>query len=102
MLFLNVHFSRSLDECEIPVEHYLHELIITTFVHRKTFYQLHQLLQCHVVNDSKPLACLLLSLESLYPAARQLALDMLNRLYNTNEEIIEVLLSKGHILPAMR
>lgn len=96
-----VHF-RSLTEHSIPVEHYLHELVITTLVQRKAYYQLHQLLQYHVVADSKPLACLLLSLENLYPAAHQLALDMLKRLGNAHEEIIEVLLSKGYILPALR
>lgn len=93
---------RSLTEHGIPVQHYLHELVITTLVQRKAYYQLHQLLQYHVVTDSKPLACLLLSLENLYPAAHQLALDMLKRLGNAHEEIIEVLLSKGHILPALR
>ncbi|KAL4219050.1 hypothetical protein ACF0H5_021633 [Mactra antiquata] len=38
-------------------------------------------------------ACLMLSLESVYPPAHQLALDMLTRLATANEEIIEVLLS---------
>lgn len=99
--FFYFHF-RSLTEHSIPVEHYLHELVITTLVQRKAYYQLHQLLQYHVVADSKPLACLLLSLENLYPAAHQLALDMLKRLGNAHEEIIEVLLSKGYILPALR
>lgn len=97
-----MEFCRSLAEHGIPVQHYLHELVITTLVHRKAYYQLHQLLQYHVVADSKPLACLLLSLENLYPAAHQLALDMLKRLGNAHEEIIEVLLSKGHILAALR
>ena len=60
------------------------------------------MLQYHVVVDSKPLACLLLSLENFYPAAHQLALDMLKRLVNAQGEIVEVLLSKGHILPALR
>ena len=95
-------FYRSLTEHGIPVQHYLYELVITTLVHRKAYYQLHQLLQYHVVADSKPLACLLLSLENLYPAAHQLALDMLKRLGNAHEEIIEVLLSKGYILAALR
>lgn len=99
--FCVIHF-RSLAEHSIPVQHYLHELVITTLVQRKAYYQLHQLLQYHVVADSKPLACLLLSLENLYPAAHQLALDMLKRLGNAHEEIIEVLLSKGYILPALR
>ena len=47
-------------------------------------------------------ACLMLSLESAYPPAHQLALDMLKRLCTANEEIIEVLLSKHHLIPALR
>lgn len=102
IVWVLLEYIRSLAEHGIPVQHYLHELVITTLVHRKAYYQLHQLLQYHVVVDSKPLACLLLSLENLYPAAHQLALDMLKRLGNAHEEIIEVLLSKGHILAALR
>ncbi|XP_060556846.1 regulator of MON1-CCZ1 complex-like [Ruditapes philippinarum] len=44
----------------------------------------------------------MLSLESVYPPAHQLALDMLTRLATANEEIIEVLLSKHQLLPAVR
>ncbi|XP_076661245.1 regulator of MON1-CCZ1 complex protein bulli [Halictus rubicundus] len=102
IVWVLLEYIRSLAEHGIPVQHYLHELVITTLVQRKAYYQLHQLLQYHVVADSKPLACLLLSLENLYPAAHQLALDMLKRLGNAHEEIIEVLLSKGHILQALR
>ncbi|RLU14782.1 hypothetical protein DMN91_012669 [Ooceraea biroi] len=99
VIWVLLEYIRSLAEHEIPVQHYLHELVITTLVHRKAYYQLHQLLQYHVVADSKPLACLLLSLENLYPAAHQLALDMLKRLGNAHEEIIEVLLSKDISCP---
>ncbi|KAJ8686738.1 hypothetical protein QAD02_022532 [Eretmocerus hayati] len=102
VIWVLLEYIRSLSEHGIPVQHYLHELVITTLVHKQAYYQLHQLLQYHVVSDSKPLACLLLSLENLYPAAHQLALDMLKRLGNAHEEIVEVLLSKGHILPALR
>ncbi|XP_059481011.1 regulator of MON1-CCZ1 complex isoform X2 [Neocloeon triangulifer] len=97
-----IEYVRSLGDSRIPVQHYLYELLINTMVHRKAFFQLHQLLQYHVVTDSKPLACLLLSLENLYPAAHQLALDMLKRLGTANEEIVEVLLSKKQILGALR
>ncbi|XP_014235471.1 uncharacterized protein C18orf8 [Trichogramma pretiosum] len=102
LIWILLEYIRSLSEHGIPVQHYLHELIITTLVHKQAYYQLHQLLQYHVVSDSKPLACLLLSLENHYPAAHQLALDMLKRLGNAHEEIVEVLLSKGQILPALR
>nr|XP_025978578.1 regulator of MON1-CCZ1 complex isoform X2 [Dromaius novaehollandiae] len=47
-------------------------------------------------------ACLLLSLESIYPPAHQLSLDMLKRLSTANDEIVEVLLSKHQVLAALR
>lgn len=88
------------------LQHYLYELVIKTLVQNNLFYMLHQFLQYHVLSDSKPLvrtsarrrqhhaeggsdptqlvlfgsvfqACLLLSLESTYPPAHQLSLDML-------------------------
>lgn len=36
-------------------QHYLYELIINILVHNNCFYQLHQFLQYHVLQDSKPL-----------------------------------------------
>lgn len=36
-------------------QHYLHELVIKTLVQHNLFYTLHQLLQYHVLSDSKPL-----------------------------------------------
>lgn len=102
VVWVLLEYIRSLTDFHIPVQHYLHELVINALVQHKAYYQLHQLLQYHVVSDSKPLACLLLSLENLYPPAHQLALDMLKRLSTANEEIIEVLLSKQQILPALR
>uniref|UniRef100_A0A0B6Z3C7 Mic1 domain-containing protein n=1 Tax=Arion vulgaris TaxID=1028688 RepID=A0A0B6Z3C7_9EUPU len=97
-----IEYIRSLNQFNIPVQHYLYELIINVLVHNNCFYQLHQFLQYHVLSDSKPLACLMLSLESVYPPAHQLALDMLKRIQTANEEIIEVLLSKQQVLPALR
>ena len=43
-----------------------------------------------------------MSLQQTYPASNQLALDMLKRLGTGNEEIFEVLLSKGLVLSAIR
>lgn len=102
MVAVLIEYIRSLSHFTIPVQHYLYELIINILVHNNCFYQLHQFLQYHVLSDSKPLACLMLSLESVYPPAHQLALDMLKRLSTANEEIIEVLLSKQQLLPAIR
>ncbi|XP_028924175.1 regulator of MON1-CCZ1 complex isoform X1 [Ornithorhynchus anatinus] len=97
-----MEYLRSLNQFQITVQHYLHELVIKTLVQHNLFYVLHQFLQYHVLSDSKPLACLLLSLESIYPPAHQLALDMLKRLSTANDEIVEVLLSKHQVLAALR
>ncbi|XP_018422251.1 PREDICTED: uncharacterized protein C18orf8 homolog isoform X3 [Nanorana parkeri] len=97
-----MEYIRSLNQFQIPVQHYLYELVIKTLVHHNLFYMLHQFLQYHVLSDSKPLACLLLSLESVYPPAHQLSLDMLKRLSTANDEIVEVLLSKHQVLAALR
>ncbi|XP_040840736.1 regulator of MON1-CCZ1 complex isoform X2 [Ochotona curzoniae] len=97
-----MEYIRSLNQFQIPVQHYLHELVIKTLVQHNLFYMLHQFLQYHVLSDSKPLACLLLSLESFYPPAHQLSLDMLKRLSTANDEIVEVLLSKHQVLAALR
>ncbi|KAL2085433.1 hypothetical protein ACEWY4_018753 [Coilia grayii] len=97
-----MEYIRSLNQYQITVQHYLYELVIKTLVHHNLFYMLHQFLQYHVLSDSKPLACLLLSLESTYPPAHQLSLDMLKRLSTANDEIVEVLLSKQQVLGALR
>ncbi|TWW70601.1 hypothetical protein D4764_17G0000840 [Takifugu flavidus] len=97
-----MEYIRSLNQFQIPVQHYLYELVIKTLVQHNLFYMLHQFLQYHVLSDSKPLACLLLSLESTYPPAHQLSLDMLKRLSTANDEIVEVLLSKHQVLAALR
>uniref|UniRef100_A0A8C5PF98 Regulator of MON1-CCZ1 n=1 Tax=Leptobrachium leishanense TaxID=445787 RepID=A0A8C5PF98_9ANUR len=97
-----MEYIRSLNQFQIPVQHYLYELVIKTLVQHNLFYMLHQFLQYHVLSDSKPLACLLLSLENVYPPAHQLSLDMLKRLSTANDEIIEVLLSKHQVLAALR
>ncbi|XP_067833785.1 regulator of MON1-CCZ1 complex isoform X3 [Heptranchias perlo] len=97
-----MEYIRSLNQFQITVQHYVYELVIKTLVQHSLFYMLHQFLQYHVLSDSKPLACLLLSLESTYPPAHQLSLDMLKRLSTANDEIVEVLLSKHQVLGALR
>lgn len=84
------------------MQYFIYEILINHLIRTKKFYQLHQFLQYHVFTDSKPLACLLLSLESQYSHSIQLALDMLKRLSTANEEIVEVLLSQYHVIRALR
>ena len=92
---------QSLEERQIPAQHSLHELLINFLVLSGQYYQLHQLLQYHIISDSKPLACLLLSLEAAYPAAFQLSMVMLSRLKTSQEEIVEILLSKKKVISAL-
>lgn len=80
---------------------FISELLINLCVKSEQFYQLHQYLQYHVIGDSKPVACLLLSLESAYKPARQLALDMMTRLGTATEEMIEIFLAEGKLVSAL-
>lgn len=95
---LLIDYFRSLNIVYIPVEQYLYKLLVNALIKTNRIYQLHQYLQYHVLTDSKPLACLLLGLQETYSPSNQLALDMLKRLGTANEEIVDVLLSKGFLL----
>ena len=97
-----VEYIRSLNKLQISAEHFLFEMVMNVLIENKCFYQLHQFLQYHVISDSKPLACLLLSRELVYPPATQLAMDMFKRLSTADSEIIDILLSRGQILSALR
>lgn len=101
-IWILLEYIRSLTDHNVSVQHCINELLINTLVLNKCFNELHQILQYHVISDSKPLACLLLSLENVYPPAHQLALDMLHRMANATEEITEVLLSKQQVISALR
>jgi len=90
-----------LDHQSLSPRQFLHELLITLCVKTNRFYQLHQMIQYHVIGDSKQIACLLLSLESVYRPARQLALDMMTRLGTAVEEIIEIFLAEGKLISAL-
>ncbi|KAG5195631.1 hypothetical protein JEQ12_011926 [Ovis aries] len=74
-----MEYIRSLNQFQITVQHYLHELVIRTLVQHSLFSTLHQFLQYHILSDSKPL-----------------------RLSTANDEIVEVLLSKHQVLAALR
>lgn len=50
-----VEYTRSLGAVGVTVQHFLYELVINALVRARHFYQLHQLLQYHVLADSKPL-----------------------------------------------
>jgi len=95
-----VEYIRCLNYQFIKVSSFIYELVIVLLVRNNKFYQLHQFLQYHVITDSFHVACQLLSLEKTYPPAHQLALDMLKRTFP--KHIIDVLLSKGQVIQALR
>ncbi|RXG55843.1 hypothetical protein Avbf_07545, partial [Armadillidium vulgare] len=103
MVGVVLEYIRSLSGAGITVLHFINELVINGLVKTGQFYQLHQLLQYHVLADSKPLVtCLLLSLVGVYSAAEQLSLDMLSRLNTAHDEITEVLLSHKLVIQALK
>jgi hypothetical protein len=94
-------YIRSLNFHRLKVNSFIYELMVDLLVHNNRFYQLHQLLQYHVISDSIHVACQLLSLGSSYPPATQLALDMFKRLHEPLQ-IVEVLLTQGMVCDLRR
>lgn len=97
-----VEYIRSLNQHQLAVQHYLYELIIHALITSKNFHQLQQYIHYNLIADSRMIAGYLLSLESSYPPAYQLALDMYKRIATSNDEIVDLLLAKHKILEAMR
>lgn len=57
-VFILTEYIRSLTENKITIEHFLYELLINCLVINKMYYQLHQMIQYHILIDSKPLVIL--------------------------------------------
>jgi hypothetical protein len=95
-----MEYVRSLHAYRIPVQYMLFEFLIRLLIRQERFHYLHQFLQYHVIAASVPAAMLLFTLESIYPPAVQLALDMLHRLHR-DDQIVEVLLARGRVVEAL-
>ncbi|CAF1199144.1 unnamed protein product [Adineta steineri] len=96
-----IEYIRSLIDYNIPVQYFIYELLVNLLVKNNQFFQLQQLIQYQVLTDSLQLACLLLSLSNKQQPTTQIALDMLKRLTNANEEIVEILLGHNYIIEAL-
>ncbi|CAF1473191.1 unnamed protein product, partial [Adineta ricciae] len=96
-----IEYIRSLNDYNISVQYFIYELLVNLLVRNNQFFQLQQLIQYQVLADSLQLACLLLSLSNTQQPTTQLALDMLKRLTNANEEIVEILLGHNFIIEAL-
>lgn len=92
-----VEYITSLQSFNLSIHFYLYELLVNTLVKCGDLFRLHQFLQYHVLSDSKHLACLLLSIQGVYPAAHQIAVDMLKRLGTAHDQIVEVFLSNNQV-----
>lgn len=88
-------YTHSLVKYKITLQQELSKLIITDLIKKKEVNVLHQLLCLSAVNESKALSCFLLSYLGLDKRVFQVALDMLSRLTNAHEIIIEILLEEG-------
>ena len=99
VLFEYIH---SLSLNELVIQYSTYELLINHLIKCRMVYQLQQFLQYHVFHDSKPLACLLLSLQDFCKNATQLALDMFKRLNIAYEDMIDVYLSVNSHVSVLR
>ncbi|VDM39241.1 unnamed protein product [Toxocara canis] len=98
-----LHYLLSLQENNIdPEPYYLNEILVPAMVAAGELNRLQQLLHYRVVPDAKQLAFQLLSHEAKHAPLIQLAVDMLARLGTAAEEIVEVLLSRGQLVEAIR
>ncbi|GBP69503.1 Regulator of MON1-CCZ1 complex [Eumeta japonica] len=84
-------YISSLSKLDIPIDSCISEECSKSLVVHGRFARLRQSVRHGCLGDGRGLACLLLSLGNLDPAAAQLALDMLTRL-KAHEEVVEVLL----------
>lgn len=96
-------YLHSQQQHALPTDGEIGALLLALLAQQRSFYQLHQFVQYHVVADSAPLAAQLLALEAQYPPAAELAMDMLKRLgAAANDTIMRHLLEQGQLLAACR
>eukprot|EP00455_Lapot_gusevi_P007286 TRINITY_DN13127_c0_g1_i4.p1 TRINITY_DN13127_c0_g1~~TRINITY_DN13127_c0_g1_i4.p1 ORF type:complete len:173 (-),score=24.79 TRINITY_DN13127_c0_g1_i4:14-532(-) len=101
MLTICTEYLRSVLRNYCPVEFFLQHFFVHLMIQHERLYQLHQMLQYHILSDSLPLAELLITISDQYQPAYQLALDMLYRLRNL-KRILELLLERDQVLDALR
>lgn len=78
-------YISSLAKHNITAQHDISKLVIVDLVRRKQFNTLQSLIKFSLINESKVLACFLLSLSHEHSSVVQMALDML---YKLNAETV--------------
>eukprot|EP00743_Colponemidia_sp_Colp-15_P007893 GILK01008548.1.p1 GENE.GILK01008548.1~~GILK01008548.1.p1 ORF type:complete len:762 (-),score=127.60 GILK01008548.1:63-2297(-) len=98
-----LEYNRSLLLQQLPPQNYIQDLLVDLLIDHKQYFQLHQLLQYHVINDSPDVAHRLLILGGAngpYRPVFQAGLDMLVRLQRF-EDVIEALLKSNKVMEAL-
>nr|CDS27918.1 Colon cancer associated Mic1 [Hymenolepis microstoma] len=96
------HYVTELKSRSLIVDPMFFSLLMECLIKSNDFSRLMYLLRSGVIVDSTKIANQLLSFESVFPPASQLALDMLQRLGTSNESIVEIFLAKGDPIMALR
>ncbi|VDN97995.1 unnamed protein product [Rodentolepis nana] len=96
------HYITELKSRSLIVDPMFFSLLMESLIKSNDFSRLVYLLRSGVIVDSTKIANQLLSFESVFPPAGQLALDMLQRLETSNESIVEIFLAKGDPIMALR
>lgn len=78
-------YITSLTKHNIAAQHDISKILIVDLVRRKQFDTLQNLIKFSLINESKVLACFLLSLSHEHHSVTQMALDML---YKLNAETV--------------
>ena len=102
LLYALLEFARSLIQHGDSLSDAIQRCIVNMFLQTPpNYFRLHQLLMYRAVDDHIPTALQLITLESQYPPAFQMGLDMLSRLGAQNE-IVQVLVAKRLPLAAAK
>lgn len=83
-------YLNSLAKHKIAAQHDISKMIIVDLVRTNKLDTLRQLIRFSLINESKPLACFLLSLSNVDKSITQMALDMLHKL---NAETVWIVLN---------
>eukprot|EP00002_Diphylleia_rotans_P022556 TRINITY_DN4417_c0_g1_i2.p1 TRINITY_DN4417_c0_g1~~TRINITY_DN4417_c0_g1_i2.p1 ORF type:complete len:614 (+),score=110.20 TRINITY_DN4417_c0_g1_i2:61-1902(+) len=92
-----MEYIRSLVTHELKVNPVIHNCVADLLIKHKEFYTLHQFLQHRLLSDSLYIAHQLLAVESIYPPAFALALDMMKRISLT-DQIFDSLVTRQKVL----
>lgn len=94
-------YLRSIYRHYMSTEDFLNDLLVDLFIIDKRYYEFHQYLQYHILNDSTTIATKLLQLSDCYLSAYQLGIDMIYRL-NAFDLLLSSLLERREIVTALQ